>query len=201
MKSKTYGATTKRQQRHEAKLHKAGYRRQQWLPYGLVGLGALLLIGLFVLSVSQAGANNAIPPRVGAPLGNFILADLEGQKVQLNDYKGKVVLVNAWATWCPPCRAEMPDINAYYQAHQKDGFMVLAVNAGDPQDKASAFAQSNHLTFPVLLDSNLNLLDSMAIHDFPTSIVLGRDGRVKHIQVGMFSPEALNSIVTPLLSQ
>jgi peroxiredoxin len=161
----------------------------------------LLMIGLLVISFNQAGANTAVPPRVGALLGNFTLTDLQGQKVQLKDYQGKVVLVNAWATWCPPCRAEMPDINAYFQAHQTDGFMVLAVNAGDSLDKAASFAQSNSLAFPVLLDSNLSLLDSMGRHDFPTSIVIGRDGRVKYIQVGMFSPEALDAVVTPLLSQ
>lgn len=195
MKHNNQGNLSKKQQRA------AAHRRQHWLPYGLIGLGALLLVGLLVISFNQAGANSAIPPRVGAPLGNFTLIDLQGQKVQLKDYQGKVILVNAWATWCPPCRAEMPDINAYYQAHQKDGFIVLAVNAGDPASLAASFAQSNNLAFPVLLDSNLNLLDSMGIHDFPTSIVIGRDGRVKHIQVGMFSPEALKSVVNPLLSQ
>ena len=132
---------------------------------------------------------------------NFTLQDLNGKEVKLSDSRGRVVLLEFWATWCPPCRAEMPDINTYYQAHQKDGFMVLAVNAGDPQTAAAAFAQSNQLAFPVLLDSNLSLLDSMGIHDFPTSIVIGRDGRVQHVQVGMFSPEALNAVVTPLLSQ
>jgi cytochrome c biogenesis protein CcmG, thiol:disulfide interchange protein DsbE len=200
MKSKQ-GVLTRQQRRTGAKGRTARHQRKVWLPYGLVGFGAIILVGLFVLSFSQAGANSAIPPRVATPLGNFTLTDIQGQKVQLSDYKGKVVLVNAWATWCPPCRAEMPDINAYYQAHQTDGFMVLAINAGDPLDKAASFAQSNNLAFPVLLDSNLSLLNSMGIHDFPTSIVIGRDGRVKHVQVGMFSPEALDSVVTPLLSQ
>jgi cytochrome c biogenesis protein CcmG, thiol:disulfide interchange protein DsbE len=176
-------------------------RNLSWLPYVLIGLGGLLLIGLLITSLNQSGAQNVIPPQVGASLNNFSLNDIHGQKVQLSDYKGKVVLVNAWATWCPPCRAEMPDINAYYQAHQKDGFMVLAVNAGDPQSSAAAFAQSNQLEFPILLDSNLSLLDGFSIHDFPTSIVVGRDGRVKYIQVGMFTPRALDSVVTPLLSQ
>ncbi len=195
MKRKHTGISNRQQQRIKNR------RGAAWLPVGLIGLGALVLIGLFVFSIGQAGAQTVNTPRVGAPLSNFILTDLQGQKVQLSDYQGQVVLVNAWATWCPPCKAEMPDINAYYQAHQKDGFMVLAVNAGDPQTSAAAFAQSNHLAFPVLLDSDLHLLDGLGIHDFPTSIVIGRDGRVKYIQVGMFSPEALNAVVTPLLSQ
>jgi cytochrome c biogenesis protein CcmG, thiol:disulfide interchange protein DsbE len=188
-----------RKQRSTARRRQA--RRRTWLPYLLIGLGGLLLIGLLLMSFRQAGAQTAMPPRVGAPLSNFALTDLQGQKVQLSDYPGKVVLVNAWATWCPPCRAEMPGINAYYQAHQKDGFMVLAINAGDPQSSAASFALSNNLAFPVLLDSDLRLLDGLGIHDFPTSIIVGRDGRVKYIHVGMFTPEALDSVVTPLLSQ
>ncbi len=195
MRNKHSGVSNRQQK-------KPAHRRDQnWLPYGPIVLGALLLIGLLFNSFNQAGAQSVVTPRVGVPLNNFALTDLQGQKIQLNDFKGKVVLVNAWATWCPPCRAEMPDINAYYQAHQNDGLMVLAVNAGDPLDKAASFAQSNNLAFPVLLDSNLRLLDSMGIHDFPTSIVIGRDGRVKHIQVGMFHPEALDSVITPLLTQ
>ncbi len=192
---KNHAGISKRQQRSKNR------RDMSWLPYGLIGLGGLLLIGLFVFSINQVGAQSVNAPRVGALLSDFSLTDIQGQKVSLSDYKGQVVLVNAWATWCPPCKAEMPDINAYYQAHQKDGFMVLAVNAGDPQTSAADFAQSKGLAFPVLLDSNLHLLDGMGIHDFPTSIVVGRDGRVKHIQVGMFSPQALDAVVTPLLAQ
>ncbi len=189
MGSKRHGARTKRQQ------------RKSWLPLGLIALGVVLLIGLSIVSFTQTAAQNVTPPRVGAPLSNFTLTDLDGRKIHLSDYRGKVILVNAWAIWCPPCRAEMPDINAYFQAHQKDGFMVLAVNAGDSQASAAAFAKTNHLAFPVLLDTDLRLLDRMGIHNFPTSIVLGRDGQVKRIQVGMFSPKALDSIVTPLLFQ
>ncbi len=193
---KNHAGISKRQQQRSKNR-----RGLSWLPYGLIGLGGLLLIGLFLLSVNQAGAQSVNAPRVGAPLSNFSLTDIQGQRVSLSDYKGQVVLVNAWATWCPPCKAEMPDINAYYQAHQKDSFMVLAVNAGDPQTSAAAFSQSKALAFPVLLDSDLRLLDGMGIHDFPTSIVVGRDGRVKYVQVGMFTPQALDAVVTPLLSQ
>jgi cytochrome c biogenesis protein CcmG, thiol:disulfide interchange protein DsbE len=195
MKSKHPGGSVKRQMRA------APRRRQTWLPYFLIGLGGLLLIGLLVVSFNRAGAQTVIPPRVGAPLSNFFLTDLQGNKVQLSDYQGQVVLVNAWATWCPPCRAEMPDLNAYYQAHQKDGFALLAVNAGDPLSSAASFAKSNDLAFPVLLDPDLHLLDGLGIHSFPTSIIVGRDGRVKTIHVGMFTPQALETEVTPLFAQ
>ncbi len=200
MRSKHEGSRGK-QIRTAARHRKSLRRFPSWLPFGLIGLGALLLIGFLLLSFHQAGAQVVVPPRVGAPLGNFTLMDIQGQQVQLQDYQGKVVLVNSWATWCPPCRAEMPDLTAYYQAHQKEGFVVLAINAGDPQSSAASFAQRYQLAFPVLLDPDLRVLDGFGIHDFPTSIVIGRDGRVKTIHVGLYTPQALESDVKPLLAQ
>jgi thiol-disulfide isomerase/thioredoxin len=69
--------------------------------------------------------------RVGAALADFTLNDIHGKVVHLSDYSGRPVLINAWAIWCPPCKAEMPPLNRYYQSHVKDGFMLLSVNAGD----------------------------------------------------------------------
>jgi cytochrome c biogenesis protein CcmG, thiol:disulfide interchange protein DsbE len=181
---------------------RVGARRTlAWLPFMLIGLGTLLLVSLVVILFYQPGVQNIVPPRIGTPLNNFSLLDIQGHKVQLSDYLGKVVLINAWATWCPPCRAEMPDLNAYYQAHHNDGFVVLAVNAGEAQADAAAFAQNSDLTFPVLLDSDYHLLDGLNIHDYPTSIVVGRDGKVKAIHIGMYRPEELAVDVTPLLTQ
>lgn len=174
-----------------------------WLPFGLIGLGALVLIGLLVvlLNRSKTQSQSIAPARIGAPLVDFTLPDIQGQQVSLSDFQGQVVLVNTWATWCPPCRAEMPDLNAYYQAHQKEGFVILAINAGESQSIAAAFAQEYRLAFPVLLDSDYRLLNGLAIHDYPTSIVIGRDGLVKTIHIGMYRPEQLEADIIPLLSQ
>lgn len=153
-----------------------------------------------ILLLSDKPSTPALgPARVGKPLGDFSLSDINGKTVHLSDYTGKTVLVNAWATWCPPCKAEMPDLNAYYQTHQADGFMLLAVNAGDPASDAAAFASQKGLAFPVLLDPNTRLLNSLGIYDFPTSILVGTDGVVKAIHVGMFTPQALEAEITPYL--
>jgi peroxiredoxin len=176
-------------------------KRQSWLPFGLIGLGVLALVVMLALSVNHAGSQAVIPPRVGAPLSDFALSDIHGQTVRMSDYAGQVVLVNSWATWCPPCKAEMPDLNTYYQAHRGEGFTVLAINAGDPETTVAEFAQGIRLTFPILLDPNTQVLDGFGIQGFPTSIVVGRDGRVKMIHVGMYSPEDLEAEVTPLLVQ
>jgi len=139
------------------------------------------------------------PAQVGQKLKDFSLIDISGNTVRLSDYAGKVVLINAWATWCPPCTAEMPDLNAYYQAHQEDNFVILAINAGDPASAAAAFAEEKGLAFPVLLDSNVQVLNSLGVHSYPTSILVGADGVVKSIHLGMYSMQGLETEVTPYL--
>jgi len=178
----------------------ASRRRQKIIKNILFAAGGLVIVIAAILLLSDKTSTMAMgPARVGKPLGDFSLKDINGQTVHLSDYKGKAVLVNAWATWCPPCKAEMPDLNAYYQTHQADGFMLLAVNAGDPAGDAAAFASQKGLAFPVLLDPNTSLLNSLGIHSFPTSILVGTDGVVKAIHIGMFTPEALEAEITPHL--
>jgi len=161
----------------------------------------VLIAVVILLSISQKPAQSVGAARIGQALSNFKLSDINGQEVELADFTGKVVLVNAWATWCPPCKAEMPDLNAYYQAHREEGFELLAVNGGDTLSQASAFAQQTNLAFPVLLDQDLRVLNGLGIHSYPTSILVGRDGVVKGIHQGMFSPESLEAEVTPLIQE
>jgi peroxiredoxin len=95
----------------------------------------------------------------------------------------------------------MPDLNTYYQTYQDEDFVILAVNGGDPASEAAAFADQAGLSFPVLLDPNTQVLDSLGIHSYPTSILVGADGVVKTIHVGMFTPEMLEEEITPFLQE
>ena len=113
--------------------------------------------------------------------------------------QGQVVLINAWATWCPPCVAEMPDLQAYYQAHRDENFIILGINAGDSLSTASAFASQKGITFPILLDPNVDLLTNLGVHSFPTSILVDADGVVQSIHVGMYTAEDLDAEITPYL--
>jgi peroxiredoxin len=168
-------------------------RREQRIRTILYAAGGILIIIAAVLLLSDKPSSQAAgPAQIGKRLKDFGLSDITGKTVHLSDYAGQVVLVNAWATWCPPCKAEMPDLNAYYQAHQKDGFTILAVNAGDSASVTADFASQKGLAFPVLLDPNTRLLDSLGIYSYPTSIVVGSDGIIKTIHVGMFTPETLS---------
>ncbi len=171
------------------------------LAIGMIAVGILLVAGAVLLLFTPQGTAGAPgPARIGAPIGNFTLTDLSGKQVQLSDYAGRPVLLNAWATWCPPCQAEMPDLNAYYQAHRSQGFVILAINAGETSAQASAFATRLGLSFPILLDPTEALMDTLHIADFPTSILVGRDGVVKAIHVGRLTPAMLQKEITPYLN-
>ncbi|MBW6472039.1 MAG: TlpA family protein disulfide reductase [Anaerolineaceae bacterium] len=165
----------------------------------IIGIAVILLVSVLLLSLQnsqQAGVQKAIQ---GKSVGDFALTDLQGENIHLSDYQGKYVLLNAWATWCPPCRAEMPDLNKFYQAHQNKGFEILAINAGETRDIAAQFADTLGLGFKVVLDSDGTVLNGLGITGFPTSILIDPEGKVAMIHIGMIFPEDLNSKVLPFL--
>lgn len=196
MAVKTHGEGRSRKERAALQRRRQKNRDLLW-----VAGGALVLIIVFSLLLSAPRAQNVLPAQVGAALGDFTLSDIDGGTVHLSDFKGRPVLINAWATWCPPCKAEMPLLNQYYQAHASQGFVLLAVNAGDSRQEAASFATQKGLAFPVLLDPGTQLLNQLAIHSFPTSILVGKDGKVKTIHMGMFTAENIEAELTPLLNQ
>jgi peroxiredoxin len=176
-------------------------RRQQSNAYTLLFIagGLLVVAAIGLLLVNQSPSPSIEQAQIGQPLGDFSLSNLDGDTVRLSDYTGQVVLINAWATWCPPCVAEMPDLQAYYQAHRKEQFVILGINAGDSLSTTAAFVSQNGITFPILLDPNVEMLTSLGIHSFPTSILIGADGVVRSIHVGMFSAEELEAKITRYL--
>jgi peroxiredoxin len=174
-------------------------RRNQILSIFLISGGILVFFGFVVLLMHPSPNNNIGPVRIGQTMPDLTLNDLSGKQVKLSNYAGKPVLINAWATWCPPCRAEMPDLNEFYQAHQAEGFTVLAINAGEDSTTVSSFINEKGFTFPVLLDPDTVTLSNMGIDSFPTSILVGRDGVIKTIHIGMLTPESLANEITPLV--
>jgi cytochrome c biogenesis protein CcmG/thiol:disulfide interchange protein DsbE len=168
---------------------------QTWL---MVTGGVLVFAALLVWSLSGK-TGGPTPAKIGARLDDFVLADVNGHPVQFSDYKGQVVLVNGWATWCPPCRAEMPDLQAFYEAHKQQGFVLLAINAGEGRAAVSAFVSQMRFTFPVLLDPGERVLSGLGTTGLPTSFVIGRDGVVEYIHAGGLTADVLETRVTPLL--
>jgi peroxiredoxin len=108
---------------------------------------------------------------------DFTLADLQGKSWHLRDLKGKVVLVNFWATWCPPCRKEMPDLQALYDQYKDQGFVVLAID-DEEAAKVSPFVVERNISIPVLLDPGRKVNEAFVVEGIPKSFVYDRDGKL-----------------------
>jgi peroxiredoxin len=108
---------------------------------------------------------------------DFTLLDLQGKPWHLRDLKGKVVLVNFWATWCPPCRKEMPDLQALYDKYKDQGFLVLSIS-DEETTKVSPFIAERKITYPVLLDPGRKINDAFIVEGIPKSFVYDREGKM-----------------------
>ena len=138
-------------------------------------------------------------PAIGMLAPDFHLTTLKGEDVSLFDYKGKVVAVNLWATWCPPCRAELPGMNAVYDAYEADGLVMLAVNGREEESLVSSFIESEGFTFPVLLDPAGQVMSIYSIYSFPTTYIVDRDGVIKYMHTGPISAQDFEMMISPLL--
>ncbi len=125
----------------------------------------------------NAVAVRQAPPAMGSPAPDFQLIDLQGNRQTLPDYHGKVVLLNFWATWCGPCRVEMPSMEILYQDLKDKGFAILAISS-DPQGSivTRPFVASQGLTFPILHDSDYRVSGSYGVRTLPMSFLIDRNG-------------------------
>ncbi|MBN2043614.1 MAG: redoxin domain-containing protein [Anaerolineales bacterium] len=123
---------------------------------------------------------------------NFSLTDTTGEEVSLWDHRNKVVLINFWATWCPPCLQEMPDIQTRYEIHKQD-LSVLAVNDGDSLAQVSSFQHELGLSFNPLLDPNGSVSSLYQVSAFPTSIFLDEHGIIRFIHIGLMTASQLDA--------
>ena len=151
----------------------------------------LLLAGAawIIASADRTGASTAgrIPaPQKGFLAPDFSLADPKGNKYELSALRGKAVLLNVWATWCPPCRAEMPSIQQYYQRYQQQGLVVLGINATDRDAPLNIvpFVQQYHLSFPILLDETGEVSRKYQVQSLPSTYFINRDGTVAEVVIG-----------------
>ncbi len=166
----------------------SGYLKQLVKPNRFVLILFVLGLGWTLLSRVPQQFSNLVPsPRVGFLAPGFSLERLDnGGLTSLSDLRGKVVLVNIWASWCPPCREEMPAINRVYQEYESQGFEVLAVNTTyqDNLADAEAFAQNLGLTFPILLDRTGEISQLYLLRGLPSSYFIDREGIIRYVVVG-----------------
>ncbi len=141
------------------------------------------------------------PASVSYAAPKLSLTALDGSTVSLDKYRGKVVLVNNWATWCPPCQTEMPELEAYYSEHVNQGFVVVAIESGEPAATVADFVQTYELSFPVLLDPHGAALAAFKNWDLPSSYLIDGDGVVRMSWTGPVNQATLERYVTPLLEK
>jgi cytochrome c biogenesis protein CcmG, thiol:disulfide interchange protein DsbE len=162
-----------------------------------VFIGAFVIGAMWIL-VSRVenpiGGSSAPPnPQVGFTAPNFTLDSLSGDPITLNDLRGKVVVLNLWASWCPPCRAEMPSLNAVYEKFRDQGLVVLGANTTFQDDETNARAAIRDwgLTFPIVFDRDGATSHTYHLQAMPTTFFIGRDGVIRDMVFGGPMSEAL----------
>ena len=140
------------------------------------------LLVVSALAVVSSGAGAAVTPSAGAP--DFTLPSLDGPNLRLQEQRGRVVMINFWATWCGPCRVEMPHLSKLYEKYRGSGFTVLAVNIDEDPYKAASLAKQLGMRFPVLLDTEKKVSRLYDLSTMPSTVLVDRDGRVRFVHRG-----------------
>jgi peroxiredoxin len=137
--------------------------------------------------------------QIGDQAPDFSLADLQGNQVRLSRLRGKVVVLNFWATWCPPCRNELPDLQSFYADYQSRGVIVLGINQREAIDLVQDFRDNQKLTFPILLDHDGQVGDRYHVDSLPRTIFLDRSGVIRSVLHGQITRWIFAGLVDPLL--
>ena len=165
----------------------------------VIGVAAMTLITLRQNQPPSSGS--AVPIKVNYAAPVVSLNDVNGKPVSLTNYQGKVVLVNMWATWCPPCREEMPTLKDFYDDHAGDGFVIIGLNDGDPASDVRDFVTQYGLTFPVWLDPNYTSETIFGTTNLPSSFLVDRQGTIRLQWVGAISRAMLDKYVLPIINE
>lgn len=165
----------------------------------------LIIIGLVATRIiSTRDPKNdvsVVPVQVNFSAPDLKLSTISGEEVSISDFQQDIVLINNWATWCPPCRDEMPTLEKYYKEHHDKGFTLLGIDAGDPIDEVAKFVKEYKLTFTILLDPGNKSLTAFRNDSLPSSYVIDHTGNVVLAWTGPINKAMLEKFVTPLLEK
>lgn len=171
----------------------------------LIGTGLVSIGIMFFLLLNNSAAStqdfSAVPAKVDFAAPELTLEDLSGKSVSLKDNLGSVVLVNLWATWCPPCREEMPTLQSFYEKYKAKGFVLIGINQEETVEVVEPFVNEFGLTFPIWLDIDYQAQREFNTMNLPSSYVIDRDGRVRLMWIGGISKKNLEKYVPDLIKE
>ena len=150
------------------------------------------------ISLTASAAGPA--PRIDQPAPEFDLRTLDGRTVSLSDYKGRPVWISFWASWCPPCRAENPDIEEMYQKYKGQGLVILAPAIGEDSDTVAGYVKRTDLTFTVGVDETTQLAANYRIVGIPTHFFVDRDGVLRVWRIGSMSTKTMEKNIEEIMS-
>jgi peroxiredoxin len=157
------------------------------------------LVGLPAFDVWSMGSR---VPAVGTLVEDFHLTDLEGKSQSLSQYRGKIVLVNFWATWCKPCTTEMPAMQAMYDKLRDKGFVVLAINELEDDAKVREHIKQYGHTFPVLMDRDNKVANQFGVFGLPVSVFIDQEGRAQeYIKGGLLTEQKIDETIARIQKQ
>ena len=162
---------------------------------------AALLAAAFLFSATAQGAD--LKPWPGGPTPALSLKDMEGRPQSLEAYRGKVVIVNFWATWCEPCREEMPSLNKLRKSLEGQPVQMFAINVAEGEARINGFLEKVPLDFPVLLDRESTVLKAWKVRLMPATFILGKDGRVRYTFSGArdWADESVRAAIVALAAE
>lgn len=157
----------------------------------------LALILVPALTVGAAALQGLKPVSEPLEAADFSLVNLNGETVQLSDFEGQVVMVNFWATWCPPCRYEIPSMRRAWEKMQRQNVMMLAIHVGGKEGKIKNFVRKNKMDFPVLFDANSEVYKKWPTGGYPSTFIVNPQGKIVYQAIGgrqWDAPEILDVI-------
>jgi len=167
-----------------------------------VFVGLVLLAALTALPVFDGWSMGSRVPAVGMQAEDFRLTDLDGKPQSLSQYRGKIVLLNFWATWCKPCTTEMPAMQTAYDKLRDKGFVVLAVNELEDDAKVREHIKQYGHTFPVLMDRDNKVANQFGVFGLPVSVFIDQEGRVQeYIKGGLLTEQKIDDTVARIQKQ
>jgi len=167
---------------------------------GVRGKTVGLILLLFIIAIScESPESPSTKPQISKPASDFALKDITGNEIKLSSLKGKAVMVNFWATWCHPCREEIPDLQKSYEENKDKGFIILRVNIKENESKVSKFVKDFKITYPVLLDIDGSVSNEYQVFGVPMSFFIDKNGIIKDTFVGMMTKEDIEKRLSAIL--